>query len=155
MSHLHTTAAGPLDDIFLLEVYAATRRSEVACWGWPPAEQDAFLDMQFHVQQRSFQLQYPDADHQLILLGSVRVGRLLVVRSGQEILLADIALLPAFRNAGIGTALIRRLQAEALASDRTVLLRVLRGNPARGLYERLGFQVIGENGTHHSMEWRP
>ena len=32
------------------------------------------------------------------------------------------------------------------------LLRVLRVNPARRLYERLGFEVTGESPTHFEME---
>ena len=36
-----------------------------------------------------------------------------------------------------------------------VELQVIKVNPARGLYERLGFVVAGESETHWEMHWEP
>jgi predicted GNAT family acetyltransferase len=67
----------------------------------------------------------------------------------------DIALLPEFRGAGLGTALLADLFAEATAAGKTLTIHVEEYNPARRLYERLGFRKIGEHGVHHLMEWTP
>jgi predicted GNAT family acetyltransferase len=67
----------------------------------------------------------------------------------------DIALLPDFRGAGLGTALLAGLFAEATAAGKTVTIHVEGFNPARRLYERLGFRQIGEHGVYHLMEWTP
>jgi ribosomal protein S18 acetylase RimI-like enzyme len=68
-------------------------------------------------------------------------GRLYVHRGGSEIRVVDIALLPEFRGAGVGTRLMRGLQAEATESGRRLTLHVDASNVgARRLYERLGFR---------------
>ena len=56
----------------------------------------------------------------------------------------SMALLPGHRGRGIGTALLRRLLAEAARESDAVSLSVSVSNPAARLYERLGFAVVGE-----------
>lgn len=149
-----TRPATPEDQAFLFELYCSTRQEEMAAWGWSAAQQEPFLRMQFTAQQRSYELSYPEADHRIILLDNVRIGRILVARNGEEILLVDIALLPDYRGSGIGTALIRELLDEAAETSRPVRLQVYRNNPAQRLYQRLGFYKIGENEIYYDMEWR-
>ena len=67
----------------------------------------------------------------------------------------DIALLPGYRNAGIGRRLVRDIQNEARAKGLPVRLHVELFNRAVHLYERLGFSRIGENGIYLKMEWLP
>ncbi|MFZ5822960.1 MAG: GNAT family N-acetyltransferase [Bacillota bacterium] len=150
-----TVASQPAATDFFYEVYAGTRRDEVAAWGWGTAEQEAFLRLQFDLQQRAYSLQYPGADHGVILHDGRPVGRLIVDRTGSEMHLIDLALLPAHRNAGLGAVLIRLLQAEAAEKARPIRLQVMKGNPARRLYERLGFGLAGESETHVALVWRP
>lgn len=148
---VETRPARPEDEPFLFTLYAATREAEVSAWGWSPAQQQAFLGMQYQAQARSYAQQFPAADHQLICRGGDPVGRILVHRGPEATDLVDIALLPAYRGAGAGTALIRELQAEG----RPVRLHVLKGNPAQRLYERLGFRVAGDDGVYLAMQWHP
>ena len=150
-----TVSNQPAAADFFFKVYAGTRREEVAAWGWGTAEQEAFLRLQFDLQQRAYSFQYPGADHSVILHDCHPVGRLIVDRTGSEIHLIDLALLPAYRNAGLGAALVRLLQAEAAEQARPVRLQVMKGNPARRLYERLGFRLSGENETHAALVWCP
>jgi len=35
----------------------------------------------------------------------------------------------------------------------SVALQVILSNPARRLYERLGFTVVGQSNTHYHMRW--
>jgi predicted GNAT family acetyltransferase len=60
---------------------------------------------------------------------------------------------PAFRGRGIGTGLLEELIAEAGASGRSLSVHVERQNPARSLYERLGFVPAGEHGVYVLMKW--
>jgi ribosomal protein S18 acetylase RimI-like enzyme len=142
------------DEPFLLEVYKSTR-PEIAALGWPLAQQEAFLQMQFDGQQRSYQMQYPDAAHQIILFKDEKVGRLITFRTEREIRLADVALLPQYRNQGVGAFVVRELCMEAARRNVPVRLQVSEFNPAIRLYERLGFKMLGESDTHFQMEWRP
>jgi ribosomal protein S18 acetylase RimI-like enzyme len=143
------------DEPFLLEVYKSTR-PEITALGWPPAQQDVFLRMQFDGQQRSYAMHYPDAAHQVVLFKDAEVGRLITFRTEQEIRLADVALLPQYQNLGVGAFLIRGLCAEAVQRNVPVRLQVSKFNTAAiRLYERLGFRMLGESDTHFQMEWQP
>ena len=143
------------DEEFLFDVYASTRAEEVAAWGWDPARRQAFLRMQFDARRRAYQVAYPDADDRVIVQGGQAVGRILVRRADDHIRLVDIAVLPRYRKAGIGTCLIRELIAESRSSRRPLRLQVATDNRAAGLYERLGFSVTGEDAIYCEMECSP
>ena len=60
----------------------------------------------------------------------------------------SIALLPAYRQQGIGSRLLEQLLAAAQEQYAAVSLSVASENPAQRLYARLGFQVVdGHNGS--------
>ena len=59
----------------------------------------------------------------------------------------SIALLPAYRNQGIGTKLLNSLIEEARTHYPAISLSVSTDNPAARLYQRLGFEVIERQGT--------
>jgi GNAT superfamily N-acetyltransferase len=143
------------DEAFLYLLYASTRAEEVAAWGWDETQQEAFLRMQFNAQRQSYEWQYPLAERRIILRDGEPAGRMIVHRADEEFLLVDIAILPEHRNSGIGAALIKGLLDEAALARKPVRLHVGRVNPARRLYERLGFVCISDTGTYFSMEWRP
>ena len=69
--------------------------------------------MQFHARRRAYQAAYPDADDRVIVQAGQAVGRILVLRTDDHIRLVDIAVLPGYRKAGIGTCLIGELIAES------------------------------------------
>lgn len=73
------------------------------------------------------------------------VGLLKTMVYEDHLYLAEIQLDTVVRNRGLGTLLVRRTLDRGASLGLPVLLRVLRNNPARGLYERLGFRVIREN----------
>lgn len=54
----------------------------------------------------------------------------------------SIAVLSAYRGAGIGTAMLRRLLDTARDHYDAISLSVSRGNPAIHLYERFGFEIV-------------
>ncbi len=143
------------DQPFLYRVYASTRELELAPLGWSEGQKAAFLQMQFNAQHRYYVEQFPRAAFHIILSGNRAVGRLYVDRRTDEIRLLDIALLPEHRNAGIGTALLRGLLAEAERAGMPVRIHVERLNPALRLYRRLGFCQIADKGVYTLLEWSP
>jgi RimJ/RimL family protein N-acetyltransferase len=99
--------------------------------------------------------QWPDVCERLILCDGSPVGWLVVDRSGPVMRGIDIAIVPDARNSGVGTRVIRALQAEVAGSAGTFAISVLRSNVrARALYDRLGFIATGETDLHTLMEWR-
>ena len=144
------------DDDFLYRVYASTRMDEMALVNWTAEQKEDFLRMQFNAQTQHYRIHYPKAEYQIIQReNSAPIGRLIVNRSDDFVLLIDIALLPEFRNAGIGTTLTQALMAEAATANLPVKLHVETFNPALKLYERLGFVKSGEQGIYHEMVWKP
>jgi ribosomal protein S18 acetylase RimI-like enzyme len=143
----------PEDERLLLEIYAGTRADELAQIPWSVAQREAFLKMQLTARDRSYRMYYAGLEDSIILFDGRAVGRLLVVRGDEEWRLADIALLPDYRRAGIGTALVRELMEEAGRAKKPLRLQVEKSNAqALRLYERLGFATTGENDTHFQME---
>ncbi len=139
------------DEPFLLKLFASTRSDELALMNWDEDQKEAFIAMQFNAQRRC----YPEADDRIILLNDLPVGRLTVARTEATILLVDIALLPEYRNAGIGTTLIRGLLKEAVTAGKPVRLHALTSSAAVRLYERLGFSRIGVDAAYLEMMWFP
>ena len=145
------------DQAFLFDLYRSTRAEELAAWGWDEAQQQAFLNLQFRGQQAHY-AEYPNTDHQIILDGQLPIGRpigrMLVSHLQDEIRLVDIALLTHNRGQGIGAKLIQDLMSQAAQEGKCVRLHVEKHNRAQRLYQRLEFQIIGDAGSHHFMEWR-
>jgi GNAT superfamily N-acetyltransferase len=83
------------------------------------------------------------------------VGRLYVARLDQEIRIVDITLLPAERNTGIGTYLIKQLLDEANHSGKITRIYVEEFNPSLHLFERLGFSPSEQHGIHLLLQCNP
>ena len=137
---------------FVAALYATTRAEEVAATGWPPAVQAAFLEQQHRAQHAHYRAVHPDGEWLLIERGGAPVGRLYLAEQDAMLLIVDIALLPAARGTGLGTAILTDLLA---AETRPVQLQVLRMNPARRLYERLGFRQVEEQAFRIRMVRQP
>jgi ribosomal protein S18 acetylase RimI-like enzyme len=142
------------DEAFLREVYWSTRAEELAQAPWDHEQKTAFLRMQFDAQARYYHEVYPNGAFDVILIEGEPAGRLYVNRGPDEVRIIDIAMLPAYRNRGIGTHLIGALQAEAALARKPLRIHVERFNPALRLYERLGFQPIADRGVYLFLEWK-
>jgi ribosomal protein S18 acetylase RimI-like enzyme len=143
------------DRAFLVELYASTREDELAHVGWDDAAKRAFVEHQFTAQDAAYRGNYPGATLDVIEVDGSPVGRLYVHRGPSDIRIMDIALARSFRGRGIGTALLRDLMTEADASGRKLSIHVEMNNPARSLYDRLGFRPAGEHGVYVLMERPP
>lgn len=149
LSNLSSRAANEGDDFFLQELFASTRPQEMAFFA-NEDQKRAFVSMQFSILPRS----YPNAEHIIILAGNVPIGRTIIDRKSDELHLVDIALLPDFRNCGIGALLVQQLLDEGRERQLPVRLQVFKYGDAVRFYERLGFRLIDDNGSYLKMEWR-
>lgn len=150
LRNLSSRAATEDDDRFLQELFASTRPQEMAFFGADENQKRAFVSMQFSILPRSF----PEAEHKIILAGNVPIGRTIIDRKSDELRLVDIALLPDFRNCGIGALLVQQLLDEGRERHLPVRLQVFKYGDAVRFYERLGFQSIDDDGSYLKMEWR-
>ncbi|MCD9187396.1 MAG: GNAT family N-acetyltransferase [Pyrinomonadaceae bacterium] len=141
------------DGALVEEIYFYTRNEEFAATGWGDEQLKPFLKMQCDFQRQSYNMQFPTAEFSMIVFEDKKVGRLIVDRSEDEIRLVDIAILPEFRSLGIGGQLIGDLFIEAEKSNIPVGLQVEKNNQkAFRLYQKLGFEIVGEDDIYISME---
>lgn len=90
---------------------------------------------------------------EIILLAGTPVGLLKVVRGPDNWDLVQIQIVPEKQGRGFGTTILEKLLADATQAHVSVSLSVLRANPARQLYERLGFRIVGQNDHAYDMEF--
>jgi GNAT superfamily N-acetyltransferase len=147
--------AGPGDAELLYRIYASTRQDELAVVPWDAAQKEAFLRMQFAAQDRYYHANFPAASYHLVVSGDEVLGRLYVDRGETAWLVIDLALLPEHRGRGLGTRLLCDVLAEAGAAAKPVRIHVEQFNPARRLYDRLGFRLIADEGVYLLLEWKP
>ena len=143
------------DHAFLLELYASTRVDELALTDWTPEQKQVFLRMQFDAQAAHYETYYGGSEFSVVEVDGVAAGRLYVARWASEIRVVDVALIPAFRNLGIGSRLIRAILAEGAASGKPVTIHVEKFNPALRLYQRLGFLPKEDKDVYLLLEWSP
>jgi ribosomal protein S18 acetylase RimI-like enzyme len=146
----------PEDVPFLHDLYASTRAEELDLTGWDGATRAQFVAMQFSAQRSHYRTHYPDAQFDVIELGGRAVGRLYVLRGHRDIVLMEVALLPQFRNMGIGSRLLRALVDEGAASHRALALHVETNNArAHAWYQRFGFSDVKTEPIHIEMRREP
>jgi ribosomal protein S18 acetylase RimI-like enzyme len=143
------------DREFLTVLYASTRAEELELVDWDEEARRAFIEHQFRAQDEHYRSNYPGATLDVIEVDGEPAGRLYVHRGPSDIRIMDIALAPGFRGRGIGTKLLRSLIHEAEGSARKLSIHVEMNNPARSLYDRLGFRPAGEHGIYVLMERPP
>ncbi len=141
---------------FLKDLYAASREREMLLLvDWSDEQKREFLDMQFSAQRGHYREHYPNARYEVIERDGDPIGRLYVADLRREVVLMDITLISAERSAGIGTRLCKAIQAEASDKGKIMSLHVEDENPARKLYDRLGFVEIASVTFYKLMHWVP
>jgi ribosomal protein S18 acetylase RimI-like enzyme len=105
------------------------------------------------VQRASAYDGFAELPVEIIERDGVAIGYQIVERRPDHWFLDEIALVESERNRGIGTDLVRAIMAAARAAGLPLRLNCLRANPARRLYDRLGFRVIAEEDIRVRMEW--
>lgn len=142
----------------LLAMYASTREEEMSkVPGWSETMKHEFIKSQFEAQHSHYKKNYSGADFWVICKNKSSAGRLYVHENfqGRGMRIIDITLLPAFRNYGIGSSILKDLMQLSTQSEKPLSIHVESFNPAKNLYNRLGFNKISEtNGVYHLMEWK-
>lgn len=120
------------------------RRWVEEVWGWDNANQD-----------RRFDQAWTTAGRFVVELNGTPIGALATSQRHDHLFIDDIEIDPDHQGRGIGTQVLQRVLAGAESSGTAVRLQVLRNNPARRLYERLGFTVDDSTDTHYLMQRPP
>jgi GNAT superfamily N-acetyltransferase len=144
MTRYETRPAKREDEMFLYACYKQTMLEYVEqTWGWNE-----------EFQRASFIEHLPWQRFQIITIGSIAVGGACISESDSCIDLEMIIIDRRFQRMGIGSDFLTDLLRRARKTQRPVALRVLKVNPARWLYQRLGFVVVGEDAELIEMRAR-
>ena len=143
------------DEAFLLALYDSSRAEELAQVEWGEGQKEVFVRWQFDLQRREYDVRFPDARYEVIIVDEEPAGRIWIGEDEEQIRLLDIALLPRFQRRGVGTLLLRWLIDEAARAKKPLRHMVfVLNNDAHRFYERLGFVVIDDLGAYKHMEFR-
>ena len=113
-----------------------------ATWGWEESWQRDY-----------FQAKWEPSKRNIIQVEGQDAGVLVIEHREVEYYLGLIEILPEFQGQGVGTAVIQDFIAAAQAQNLPATLHVLKSNePARQLYERLGFTLIAEEKHKYKMK---
>jgi ribosomal protein S18 acetylase RimI-like enzyme len=138
-------------DIALLRGFYADAHIELTVL--PPDTRFVLIDMQFRAQRRQHTAQFPDAQHDILVVNGVEVGRVLVDRSQGGCHIIDISVSLGHRRAGIATTVLTEIVDEAAAAGQRVWLTIWAGNAAaRQLCERAGLAVSSDADGYLTME---
>ena len=108
-------------------------------WGWIDSQQEKRLKECFNPLKMQV-IQVCDQD----------VGVLEIEKTSEGVFLKNILILPEFQGRGLGSQIIKDVVEDAIPLS--VFLSVLRPNPAKKLYERLGFKVVSEDPERFYMK---
>lgn len=113
-------------------------------WGWNDTEQKQRLeqDLNEHLAHKKI-IMVDDKMIGVYAKHTTEVG---------DLFINEISLLKEYQNKGIGTKILRKQLKENKINKIRTILQVFKGNPAKKLYEKLGFKVYGETETHYQME---
>ena len=143
------------DRPFLKKVYYSTRETELDSIPWTQDEKDKFIEFQFNAQHNYFLSAYKGVEFLIIVVNNSKMGRLYLWKTERQIRIVDIALLPEFRNKGIGTKILNDLIDESESTGTKLTIHVKHDNPALSFYERLGFNQNDDDGLIYYLERIP
>jgi ribosomal protein S18 acetylase RimI-like enzyme len=150
-----TRAATEEDDAFLFGLFRAVRLPEFAHAGLAPAQLDLLMSIQYAGQKQTYGAEYPGGN-EVVLLDGEAIGRIWLYRGTTEHHLVDIALMPEFRNRGVGTALMKDAIAGARAAGLRLRCSVAATNAGSlRFHQRLGFQVAGQDDLYYDLALEP
>lgn len=141
------------DESFLFDLYADTRKEELAFVPWNEEQKTAFLRQQFETQYQYYTAKYPTASFQILLLDSEKIGRLYISAGEKVIKILDLSIIPEKRNQGIGGSIIAEIVESAHAANKEIEIHLEVYNRSASLFARHGFKVADSDGIYQLWFW--
>lgn len=92
-------------------------------------------------------------DSHIILVKDTPVGLIKLGLIAENLHIRQFQIMPHVQNKGIGTQVLKVVKAQGIKLKRNVSLNVLLKNPAKILYEKHGFIVVGQNELEYQMKY--
>jgi ribosomal protein S18 acetylase RimI-like enzyme len=104
-------------------------------------------------QEHCVRLQEHFNDSQLILINNKPIGLLKLAVMKEHIHIRQFQILPKYQGKGVGTQVLKSVIAKAAKLNLYITLNVLLANPAKTLYQRMGFYITGQNELEYHMRY--
>lgn len=144
-----------VDDAFAAALYRSTRSDLLQIPG-DPSVIEQLISMQQRAQTMAYQHSYPQAAYLIVQRDAQAIGRVILQHHNAVLHIVDIAILPQAQQHGAASAVFGQLQALASRQGLRIELAVNKSNlAARRLYQRLGFQLHGEDEVQEHLRWVP
>ncbi|WP_293938242.1 GNAT family N-acetyltransferase [Sphingobacterium sp. UBA5996] len=125
---------------FLLDLRIHTMNAHLTARSLP-------VSNEAHLQRINYQF-----EHALIIeIDKRAIGLLKIVREANNINLIQIQITPSYQSKGIGRKILNDLIEEAIESEKTITLSVLKTNKAKNLYSNIGFMIVVETDDSYLM----
>jgi GNAT superfamily N-acetyltransferase len=110
------------------------------------------LNLDMTAQANSFRQQWTLTEVRIVVVDGSDAGWLQSIMRDDGLFVGQLFVDAPFQRQGIGTEVMYRLIGEAARLDKGVRLAVVKINPARRLYERLGFRTTHEDDRKFYMK---
>lgn len=87
----------------------------------------------------------------IVLVDGIKAGLLKSHYDETGWVIVQVQISPKYQGKGIGSKMVNSVLEQAAIDECVVTLSVLKGNPAKELYSRLGFEVISESEAEYTM----
>ena len=131
------------DEGWLYNLYCSTMRTYIEqTWGW---------DEEF--QRNGFQTNLHPTKFRIVIVKDADVGAYLINEKDNYYCLEMLLVSRKFQGRGLGSSIIKKIQTETEKGGKPLELSVLKVNPAKELYTRLGFCVYDQDESFFKMKW--
>jgi len=113
-------------------------------WGWEDEDQKERLrqDLQERLSRKK-----------IIMVEDKAIGVYAVhITEEGDCFINEISILKEYQHKGIGSHILAKQLKENRENKIRTVLQVFKDNPAKELYNKLGFKIYGETETHYQME---
>lgn len=141
MAALTLRSAVESDLPYLLALRRETMDAHLATAGLPHDDEAHMARILYHFE-----------DARIVMLDGAAAGLLKAYRDDDAWYVVQVQVAAPYRGQGLGERLLLSVLRQADAAGLPTRLDVLRANPARRLYERLGFRIVDDQGTQYHMQ---
>jgi GNAT superfamily N-acetyltransferase len=152
---LHLRAETVHDRPFLLALYGDVRAAELDQVAWPAGQREAFIASQFQAREHHYRTHYHGAQFLIISEATKSkqpIGYVFLHVTANDLRIMDIALIPTVRGKGLGSQIMGAIHQVADQFASITSLHVEPDNPAKRLYERMGYSDVENRGAYVYME---
>lgn len=142
------------DASFLRDLFFHIRGPEFAQSGLDEEALNQLLSQQYRAMRDHYDREFSDAEYFVYEQDGQPFGYHATI-GGDSIHILDISIHESRRGQGIGTERMKAIMDDAALNSKPVTLTVELFNPAKRLYERLGFEPYDLRGIYQRMRWTP